>query len=98
MCITISIFYLLIIIGPVVLYDAYFSETDGPMLMDHVHCNGWENSIFDCDNRVFPNTGYCAPQWSMGVICKDGKHTKNYSINPKLTGFNLINCTYNYNN
>ena len=66
--------FILIVIGPAVLYDAYFSETDGPMLMDHVHCNGWENSIFDCENQIYPNIGGCAPQWSMGVICKDGKH------------------------
>ena len=89
MCSTICKLYLLIIIGPVILYDAYFSETDGPMLMNNVHCNGWENSIFDCDNQIYPNINWCAPQWSMGVICKDGKHGKNYNIKRALTVFSI---------
>ena len=54
-------------------YAAYHGESDGPILLNNVNCRGWETSFDQCGKQVFPSFWRCAPQWSIGLVCKDSK-------------------------
>ena len=60
------------ILGPAVKFNAHYGESNGPTLFNKVQCNGWESSLFDCNKLIYPSFR-CAPQWTVGVICKDGE-------------------------
>ncbi|XP_072016052.1 scavenger receptor cysteine-rich domain-containing protein DMBT1-like [Amphiura filiformis] len=51
--------------------DAFYGQGTGPVLMDDVHCDGWESSISLCTfNGWYDND--CLHNEDAGVICSNG--------------------------
>ena len=52
---------------------AFFGQGHGPIFLEHVHCNGLEESLLDCDNN---GLGYstCGHYEDAGVFCQGELH------------------------
>lgn len=55
-----------------------FGNGEGPIWLDDVHCNGSEDSIFDCQHRGF-GIHNCGHTEDIGIIC-GGYHNNNIII------------------
>ncbi|XP_019850477.1 PREDICTED: scavenger receptor cysteine-rich domain superfamily protein-like [Amphimedon queenslandica] len=56
--------------GPIARSNAYFGETNGPVLFSNFGCGGYESGIYSCSKSSQPNFN-CTQQYTAGVTCKD---------------------------
>ena len=69
------------------LYNAYFGEGTGAILLNHVNCVGNESSIFNCSHNGIGNN-HCGHNDDVGVKCQQtGKLSGNTSFNYLFTCF-----------
>uniref|UniRef100_A0A1X7VFB3 SRCR domain-containing protein n=1 Tax=Amphimedon queenslandica TaxID=400682 RepID=A0A1X7VFB3_AMPQE len=56
--------------GSIARSNAYFGETNGPVLFSYFRCYGYESGIYSCSKSSQPNFN-CTQQYTAGVTCKD---------------------------
>lgn len=52
-----------------VVVDGTFGEGAGLILLDDVHCDGWETSLLDCPHGIWGRTD-CSHTEDVGVRCR----------------------------